>query len=93
MRFVRLAQPTPALLASLKATCADFGATVRLRKLSGSLSGRVRLVLVSGTREQVRDALVTLDALTSTGGSFAAPDSRFAWNGAEVNVCFPHPTN
>ena len=85
---MRITQPTTELLASVKATCAQFGASVRLRKLSGSLTGRVRLVIVSGTREQVRDALVILDALTSSGTSFTTPDSRFAWNGEQVNICF-----
>jgi hypothetical protein len=89
MRTVRLAEPTPALLSSLRATCAEFGAVVRLRKLSGSLRGRVRLVLVSGSRDQVRDALVLLEVMTSSGASSADPASRFAWNGDEVNVCFP----
>lgn len=85
--LIRLTQPTPELLASVKAACADQGATVRLRKLSGSLRGRIRLVLVSGSRDQVRDAMVSINALTSMGGTFANPDCRFCWNGDEINIC------
>jgi hypothetical protein len=47
-------------------------------------------VLMDGTREAVRDALVSMDGATSFGRPFAHPDWQFAWNGAsEVNACFP----
>lgn len=86
---MRITAPTPELLSSIKSTCATFGATVRLRKLSGSQTHRIRLVLVSGDRAQVRDALVLLNAVTSTGTSFTSPDCRFCWNGDQINIAFP----
>jgi hypothetical protein len=88
--MIRLQPITPALLTAVKAAMAEQGCTVRLRKLSGSLTGRVRLVITKGTQADARDALVLLGALDSCGKPFTHPDQRYAWQSpVEVNVCFP----
>jgi hypothetical protein len=76
------------LLRSLLATCGVQGARVRVMR-----NGAARLVLRNASdRDGARDALVLAAARTTTGGTFANPDSRFAWNGpVEVFVRFGAP--
>ena len=82
------AKPTTALIAALKATCAMFGTTVRVKKLSGSLSHAVRVVIVSGDRETVRDAAVSVSAFTTTGIKATSPEFARCWNGDQINLYF-----
>jgi len=93
IRYLRRPTVTPDQIDRLKFACRKSGARVRVKKLDGSLSGCIRIVLMDGTREAVRDALVSMDGATSFGRPFAHPDWQFAWNGAsEVNACFPFGT-
>jgi hypothetical protein len=93
MTFRTLQRPpvTAEQIDQLKFECRKGGAIIRVKKLDGSQRGCIRIVLVSGTREAVRAALVAMEGATSFGRPFAHPDWHFAWNGpSEVNACFPY---
>jgi len=93
MTFRVLHRPTitPEQIDRLKFECRKAGARIRVKKLDGSQRGCIRIVLMDGTREAVRAALVSMDGATSFGRPFSHPDWAFAWNGpSEVNACFPY---
>lgn len=85
---MKVLKPTAELISALKATCAMFGTKVRVKKLSGSLSHAVRVVLVSGDRAVVRDAALSASARTTTGLSASSPDFARCWNGDQINLYF-----
>lgn len=80
--------PTADRISYFKAIAADMGATVRIRKLSGSLRNAIRVVLVSGTFDAIRDAAVMSDAISTTGRKATNPDFRHAFDGTQINLYF-----
>ena len=80
--------PTTELTDAFKAVCAMFGTKVRVAKMSGSLRNAVRVVIVSGDRETVRDAAAGLGMVTTAGVKATNPDFRLGWNGDQINLYF-----
>lgn len=88
MTRIAVATPTADRIAALKAAAEMFGTKVRIRKLAGSLRNAVRVVIVSGDRDTVRDAAIAANAISTTGKEPTHPDFRFAFNGDEINLYF-----
>lgn len=80
--------PTADRIASFKAVAADMGAKVRVRKLSGSLRNAIRVVLVDGTFDAIRDAAVMAGAVSTSGREATSPDFRYAFDGTQINLYF-----
>ena len=87
MSFIA-AVPTTDRIASFKAIAADMGAKVRVRKLSGSLRNAVRVVLIDGTFDALRDAAVMADAIATCGVPATRKDFRHAFDGTQINLYF-----
>lgn len=88
MTHLAIATPTADRIAELKATCALFGTKVRVCKLSGSLRNAVRVVIVSGDRDTVRDAALNANTVSTAGRSPTSPDFANSFNGDEINLYF-----
>lgn len=61
---------------------------MRVRKLTGSLRNAVRVVLINGTFDAIRDAAVLTDAISTSGREATNKDFRHAFDGAQINLYF-----
>lgn len=86
--MTKIAKPTADTLATLKNNCTIMGCKVRTKQLSGSLARAVRIVLVEGSWDQLRDACVLSGVITTTGTEFTAPTVRSCFDGSQINVWF-----
>lgn len=75
------ATPTADRIAAFKAIASDMGASVRVRKLTGSLRNAIRVVLVDGTFDAIRDAAVMVGAVSTSGVEATNRDFRYAFDG------------
>jgi hypothetical protein len=89
MTHFAVAAPIADRIEAFKANCAVMGCKARTKKLSGSLRNAVRVVIVDGSWDELRDAAVLTGLVTSTLRPFTHPQVRSCFDGSSVNVFFP----
>jgi hypothetical protein len=82
------AAPTADRIEAFKAIASEMGAKVRIRKLTGSLRNAIRVVLVDGTFDAIRDAAVLSNAISTSGREATNPEFRHAFDGTQINLYF-----